>query len=182
WASGRSEVFDGRPRPARGLAPFEYEPARIPNYVPSARWGTQGEPIGRMQRPLPPAESQRHLIVPCGFEARLFAAEPDIAKPACMAWDHGGWLWVAETTDYPNERQPAGQGHDRIKICEDTDGDGRADRFTVFADGLSIPTSLAFADGGVVVHQAPETLFLKDTDGDDKADEKTVLLTGWGTR
>ena len=98
-----------------------------------------------------------------------------------MAWDHRGRLWIAETTDYPNDMQPTGKGRDRIKICEDTDGDGRADKFTVFADKLSIPTSLAFANGGVVVHQAPDTLFLKDTDGDDKADVRKVLFTGWGT-
>ena len=51
-----------------------------------------------------------------------------------MAWDHRGRLWIAETVDYPNEMQPQGQGRDRIKICEDTDGDGKADKFTVFAD------------------------------------------------
>src|SRR5688572_6498264 len=79
--------------------------------------------------------------------------------------------------DYPNE---LGQNRDRIKICEDTDGDGRADAFTVFAEGLSIPTSLCFANGGVVVAQAPHTLFLKDTDGDGKADERRVLFSGWG--
>ena len=57
-----------------------------------------------------------------------------------------------------------------------------ADKFTVFADKLSIPTSLTFANGGVIVHQAPHTLFLKDTDGDGKADVRKVLFTGWGTR
>ena len=98
-----------------------------------------------------------------------------------MAWDHRGRLWIAETIDYPNNLQPPGEGHDRIKICEDTDGDGKADKFTVFADKLSIPTSLAFANGGLIVHQAPDTLFLKDTDGDDKADVRKVLFTGWGT-
>ena len=112
---------------------------------------------------------------------RLFAAEPEIAKPICMAWDHRGRLWIAESVDYPNTKQPPGQGRDRIKICEDTDGDGRADKFTVFAEGLSIPTSLLFANGGVIVLQAPDTLFLKDTDGDDKADVRKVLFTGWGT-
>ena len=60
-----------------------------------------------------------------------------------MTWDERGRLWIAETVDYPNELQPPGKGRDRIRICEDTDGDGRADKFTVFADKLSIPTSLA---------------------------------------
>jgi putative membrane-bound dehydrogenase-like protein len=99
-----------------------------------------------------------------------------------MAWDHRGRLWVAETIDYPNEKQPPGQGRDQIKICEDTDRDGKADKFTVFAEGLSIPTSLCFARGGVIVAQAPEILFLKDTNGDDRADVREVMLTGWDTR
>ena len=168
---------------AAGLKPFEYAEtdAGIPNYVPGAKWGTQGETIRRMQKPAAPAESMKHLALPRGFEARLFAAEPDIVKPICMAWDHRGRLWIAESTDYPNDKRDEGRGNDRIKICQDTDGDGTADTFTVFAEGLNIPTSLAFADGGVVVHQAPDTLFLKDTDGDDRADVRKVLFTGWGT-
>src|SRR5205814_10405091 len=83
--------------------------------------------------------------------------------------------------DYPNEKQSDGKGRDRIVICEDTDGDGKADKVTVFADKLSIPTSLTFANGGVIIHQAPETLFLKDTDGDGKADVRKVLFRGWST-
>ncbi|HJZ56076.1 MAG TPA: PVC-type heme-binding CxxCH protein, partial [Gemmataceae bacterium] len=183
WAANKGEVFDGRPRVTPGLAPFSYGEAgaNIPRYLPGQRWGTQGEPGRTMQKPVGPAESVKHMALPRGFEARLFAAEPDIAKPLCMAWDHRGRLWIAESTDYPNDRQPPGRGHDRIKICEDTDGDGRADKFTVFAEGLSIPTSFAFARRGVVVHQLPDTLFFKDTDGDDRADEKTVLFSGWGT-
>jgi putative membrane-bound dehydrogenase-like protein len=180
WAADKTTVYDSRPRVAAGLKPFSYEESdKIPQYVPGTRWGTQAEPVRRMQRPLDPAESVKHMALPAGFEARLFAAEPEIAKPIALAWDHRGRLWIAETTDYPNEKQPKGQGHDRIKICEDTDGDGRADKYTVFADGLSIPTSLTFAGGGLVVHSAPETILLKDTDGDDKADSRTVLLNGW---
>ena len=184
WAANKGEVFDSRPKPVTGLKPFSYDKAadRIPNYLPSARWGVQGEAMTQMQKPLDPAESVKHMVLPKGFEARLFAAEPEIAKPICMAWDHRGRLWIAESTDYPNNLKKVGEGDDRIKICEDTDGDGKADKFTIFADKLSIPTSLTFANGGVIVHDAPDTLFLKDTDGDDKADERKVLFTGWGTR
>ena len=78
--------------------------------------------------------------MPEGFEAKLFASEPQIGKPITMTWDHLGRLYVAETVDYPNEMQPKGQGRDRISIVEDTDGDGRADRKTIFAENLSIPT------------------------------------------
>src|SRR4051794_5686544 len=184
WASARGKVFDGRPRVAAGLPAAESEEAGtdIPNYLPGKKWGSQGEPYRKMPRPLTPAESARHLALPGGFHASLFAAEPDILKPICMAWDHRGRLWIVESVDYPNTKLPSGPGRDRIKICEDRDGDGRAETFTIFAEGLNIPTSLCFADGGVIVLQAPDTLFLKDTDGDGRADERRVLFTGWGIR
>ena len=183
WAANKGDVFDSRPRVASGLKPFEYEPSdKIPIYVSGEKWGMQAEPIRRMQKPLDPAESAKHMTMPDGFEAKLFAAEPQIAKPIALAWDHRGRLWIAESVDYPNNLQRKDQGHDRIKILEDTDGDGKADKFTVFAEKLSIPTSLTFYKGGIIVHAAPDTLYLKDTDGDDKADVRKVLFTGWGTR
>ncbi len=96
-----------------------------------------------------------------------------------MNWDERGRLWVCETIDYPNELQPAGQGRDRIKICEDTNNDGQADKFTVFAEHLSIPSTLVCYRGGVIVQDGPSTIYLKDTDGDDSADFRQVLITGW---
>jgi uncharacterized protein len=165
-----------------GPPPFEYVDvgAKIPNYIPSERWGTQGDPLTKMQKPLPAEESMQRMVTPEGFHVELFAAEPDIGgKPLAMTWDERGRLWLCESVDYPNELQPKNQGRDRIRICEDTDGDGRADKFTVFAEGLSIPTSIAFARGGVIVHNGTQTLFFKDTDGDDRADERTVLLSTW---
>ncbi|HEV3163988.1 MAG TPA: PVC-type heme-binding CxxCH protein, partial [Isosphaeraceae bacterium] len=183
WASGKGQVYDSRPRVPAGLKAFEFEPAgaNIPNYLPSNRWGTQGEPFTQMQKPVSPEESVKHMVVPHGFEPRLFAAEPQIAKPIAMAWDHRGRLWIGETVDYPNNLQRRGEGHDRISILEDTDNDGQADKFTVFADKLSIPSSLVFANGGLIINQVPNVVFLKDTDGDDKADVRQVLFTGWGT-
>ena len=162
------------------VKPFEYEAAEVPFYSPTGKRTGADAGWGKMQKPLDPAESQKHLVLPEGFEAQLFVSEPQILKPIYMTWDHRGRLWVAETVDYPNNKQAMGEGHDRITICEDTDGDGRADKFTVFADKLSIPTSFAFARGGVIVHQAPDTLFLKSTKGDDVADERKVLFNGWG--
>lgn len=165
-----------------GPPPFEYSDvgAKIPNYVPSDKWGQQGEPLHQMQKPLAPADSMRRMVVPADFHVELFAAEPDLGgKPICMSWDERGRLWVCETVDYPNELQPQNLGRDRIRICEDTDGDWRSDKFTIFAEHLSIPTSIAFARGGVIVHNGTETVFLKDTNGDDRADERQVLLTTW---
>jgi putative membrane-bound dehydrogenase-like protein len=164
------------------VKPFEYVEANVPFYPPSRQWGRTGEPFHQMQKPLDPAESMKHLVTPVDFEVQLFVSEPDLGgKPIALNWDERGRLWVAVTVDYPNNKQPEGQGHDRIVICEDTKGTGKADKFTVFADKLSIPTSLTFANGGVIVHQPPQTLFLRDTNGDDVADERRVLFTGWHT-
>lgn len=161
---------------------FEYEDvgAKIPNYTPSRRWGTQGENLSLMQKPLPPEESIKHFSVPKGFEVKLFASEPDLGgKPIFMSWDHAGRLWVCETVDYPNELRPPGQGRDQIRICEDTDGDWVADKFTVFADELSIPSTLTFVGNGVLVQDGTRTLYMEDTDGDDVADVRKVIYTGW---
>lgn len=166
---------------AKDVKPFEYEAADVPFYPPQ-RGANKGNEKWQMQKPVAPEESLKHLVTPQGFHVELFVAEPELqGKPICMNWDERGRLWVCETVDYPNEMQPKGEGRDRIRICEDTDGDGRADKFTVFAEKLSIPTSLVFCRGGVIVHQAPDTLFLKDEDGDDKCDTRKVLFTGWST-
>ncbi|HEV8542352.1 MAG TPA: PVC-type heme-binding CxxCH protein [Verrucomicrobiae bacterium] len=180
WASANSP---DQLKVAGALKPFEYQeaPAPLPNYLPNAKWGTQGEPIRTMQKPLAPEESITHLAVFPGFTKTLVASEPDIFKPIWMSWDERGRLWIAETIDYPNNMQPPGEGHDQIKICEDTDGDGKADKFTVFVDRLSVPTSFVFANGGIIVVHSGKTEFFKDTDGDGKADERRVLFTGWGT-
>jgi putative membrane-bound dehydrogenase-like protein len=167
---------------AKDVKPFEYVDAKIPFYPPSRTWGVVAEPLKKMQKPLPPDESMKHYVHPVEFELKLFTDESKLGgKPICMNWDERGRLWVALTFDYPNNLQPAGKGNDKIVICEDTDGDGVADKFTVFADKLSIPTSMVFSNGGVIVSQAPDMLFLKSSKGDDKADVRKVLFTGWGT-
>ena len=136
----------------------------------------------KFQMPFPPDQAAKFMQAPAEFRIELFASEPDIIKPISFSFDERGRLWVIEAMDYPNEVLNGNPGDDRIKILEDTDGDGRADKFTVFAEHLNIPTSLAFANGGVIVSGAPHFLFLKDTDGDDKADVRQILNTGWGIR
>lgn len=168
---------------AKNLPPLQFKEAKVPFYPAGERWGTIGKPISKMQLPLSPEESMKHMVTPVDFEVKLFADEKLLGgKPICMTWDERGRLWASITRDYPNERQREGQGRDRIVVVEDTDGDGVADKVTTFADKLSIPTSIAFHKGGVIVHQAPHTLYLKDTDGDGVADERKVLFTGWDTR
>ena len=172
WAVGDEAV---QKMDAYTIAEPTYEEGRMPNYE-------RRDPAPRFQHPLTPEESQTLTQVPVGFKLELFASEPDIRKPIAMDWDEKGRLWIVETVDYPNTvRNDNSEGDDRITILEDTDGDGKADKFTVFAEGLNIPTSFVFANGGIIVAQAPEFLFLKDTDGDDKADVREVLIEGWGT-
>lgn len=194
WACKKdvSVVPDYRERPAfvapemtpprQDVEPFKYVDVgpKIPNYAAGARWGTQDKPLTKMQQPLSPEESLKHYVTPRGFHLELYAAEPDLGgKPIAMNWDERGRLWVCETVDYPNDLQPPGEGRDRIRICEDTDGDWRADKFTVFAEKLSIPTAIAFYRGGAIVQNGTQTLYLKDTDGDDRADVRKVLIQGW---
>jgi uncharacterized protein len=147
----------------------------VPNYE------RRPEPV-QFQAPLAPKDSMRYTQVPADFDLKLFAAEPDVVKPIFVSWDERGRAWVVEARDYPHGLVPEGQpGKADIKICEDTDGDGLADKFTIFADGLNLATSLVFADGGIIVSEARHMLFLKDTDGDDKADVRQAILPGWGT-
>ncbi|MBD2704139.1 ThuA domain-containing protein [Spirosoma sp. BT702] len=153
--------------------PFAYHEANLPNY--EKRPGAQMQ-----QEPLSPEESMKHIQVPVDFTLELFAHEPNVLHPIAMAWDERGRLFVLITKDYPNERKTGG-GSDYIVICEDTDKDGKADKFTNFAEGLSIPTGMAFGNGGLYVSQAPHMLFLQDTNGDDRADLTRILFSGFGT-
>src|SRR3712207_509570 len=95
-----------------------------------------------------------------------------------MTFDERGRAWITESLECP--RRQAGPGRDRVKVLEDTDGDGKADRFTIFAEGLNIPSGIAVGHGGVWVANSPDLLFLKDTDGDGKADTREVVVTGFG--
>ena len=128
--------------------------------------------------PYAPEEAARRMTVPEGFKVEVVASEPDIVNPVAMTIDERGRFWITESLEYP--RHAAGPGRDRVKIVEDTDGDGKADRFTVFADGLNIPSGIAVGHGGVWVANAPDILFLRDTDGDGKADTREVVVTGFG--
>ena len=115
-----------------------------------------------------------------GIRVNLFASEkefPELAKPVQMSFDPQGRLWVAVWPTYPHWK-PKEEMNDKILILEDTDGDGKADKCTVFADHLHCPTGFEFYNGGVLVAQAPDLLFLKDTDGDGKADLRVRVLSG----
>ncbi len=128
-----------------------------------------------------PADELKSFKLLDGFEANLFASEKDgIANPVQIRWDERGRLWAICTWAYP-QIKPGEKPNDKIIILEDTDGDGRADKSTVFADGLNMPMGLELGFGEVYVGAANELLVLKDVDGDGKADSREVLLSGFGT-
>lgn len=127
---------------------------------------------------LSPAEAMAKMKVPEGFKVELVASEPDLVNPVSMCFDEKGRIWVTESLEYP--RREPGKGRDRVKVLEDTDGDGKVDKTTVFLDGLNIPSGIAVGHGGVWIANAPDILFVEDTNGDLKADKQTVVVTGFG--
>lgn len=155
-----------------------------PALLVSGTWGQEGTiAIPRAQTappgpPLSPQQALEKMKVPEGFRVEVVAAEPDLLNPVAMAFDERGRIWVTESFEYP--RREAGLGRDRIKILEDTNGDGRTDSVKIFAEGLNIPSGIAIGHGGVWVANAPDILFMQDTDGDDRADKIEVVVTGFG--
>ena len=127
-------------------------------------------------------EELKSFTIDPRFEVNCFASEedfPDIACPIQIRWDSKGRLWVACSTTYPHV-YPGQEPNDKIVILEDTNGDGKADKSSVWADDLHIPLSFEFGNGGVYVSEEPDFTFLKDTDGDGKADFRSRVLTGFG--
>jgi len=150
-----------------------------------------------------PAEAAGKMKVAEGLRVRLVASEPEVRDPILVKCDDRGRLWTIQYLQYPNpaglkrakvdrwsrtvydrvpEPPPRGpRGADRITILEDTDGDGRADKFHDFIDGLNLVTGLEFGHGGVFVLQVPYLLFYPDGNRDDVPDaDPEVLLTGFG--
>lgn len=113
-----------------------------------------------------------------GFQVELIAAEPDVRQPIAFCFDERGRMWVAEAFSYPN-RQPEGQGKDRISIFEDTNGDGSFETKKVFCEGLNLVSGIEVGFGGVWVGAAPHLLFIPK-DANDGAGKPQILLDGWG--
>ncbi|MFT3879029.1 MAG: sorbosone dehydrogenase [Gemmatales bacterium] len=127
-----------------------------------------------------PEIEKRSFIVDPRFEVNLYAADPLLAKPIHMNFDAAGRLWIASSEVYP-QIKPGQKANDKIIVLEDTKGVGVADKTTVFADGLLIPTGLLPGDGGVYVANSTELIHLSDTKGTGKADKRRVVLSGFGT-
>ena len=126
----------------------------------------------------------KNLKVMDGFKVELFASErefPDLRNPVQMSFDNRGRLWVAVMPGYPHWRPGDPPPNDKLLIFEDTDGDGKADKQTVFAEGLHLPIGFELAPEGVYVSQEPNLCLLIDDDGDDHADRREILMHGFDT-
>ena len=130
---------------------------------------------------LSPTESVAQFEIADGYQIECFASEqefPELANAVQFAFDAKGRLWVACMPSYP-QYLPKQEINDKVVILEDVDQDGQADKCTVFADGLHVPTGIELGDGGAYVAEQPDLLFLKDTDGDDRADVRVRRLRGF---
>src|SRR5207248_1335682 len=129
---------------------------------------------------LSPDQAAKEMTLPPGFKATLFAGEPDVKQPIAFAIDDRGRVWVAEAYTYP-VRAPEGQGKDRILVFEDTNGDGKFDRRTVFMEGLNLVSGLEVGFGGVWVGAAPYLMYIPIIDGDSPkpGGPPKILLDGW---
>jgi len=161
------------------------DPMRFPS-LPKTASLTRG--LVKSQNPIPdkpttpfkPQAPVHFQLADTNLEVTLWAENPLLAKPIAMNWDARGRLWIASSSVYP-QIEPGQAQDDKILVLEDTNGDGKADKTTVFADGLLIPTGVEPGDGGCYVGQSTELLHFKDTDGDGIADQRRVVLSGFGT-
>jgi putative membrane-bound dehydrogenase-like protein len=134
--------------------------------------------VPRYPGPLSPEEALSTFDLVPGFSIEVFAAEPDVLDPVELVFDANGTAYVVEMPDYPFPPAP-GEGRGRLVRLDDTDGDRRIDRRTVFADGLSEATSALPWKEGFLVAAAPDIAYLADTDGDGRSDRRDLLFTGF---
>lgn len=130
---------------------------------------------------LSPEEELAGFHLPPGFEARLFASEPQIAKPLNLAFDSSGRLWMTQSVEYPYPAKAGSTPRDAVMVLEDVDGDGSADTVTTFADELNIPIGILPYGDGCICFSIPNLLYLRDTDGDGRCDRREVILGPFDT-
>src|SRR5581483_2818966 len=167
---------------AKGFPPAKIDDSNLLPFVPVIT-NKPGPLPGGKHVFLSGEEAISRMTVARGLKVTLFADEktfPEMVNPVQMAWDPQGRLWVAVWPTYPHWK-PTESMNDKLLVLEDLDGDGKADKCTVFADGLHNPTGFEFYNGGVIVAQAPDLVFLKDTKGTGKADVRERVVHGLDT-
>lgn len=127
-----------------------------------------------------PGEELAGFIVPEGFEIQLFASEPDIDKPMNLSFDAKGRMWVSQSFEYPFPSPAGVKSTDRLTIVEDTDNDGKADKFTVVSDTMNIPIGILPTAGGAISFSVPYVYKLTDDDHDDDPENKRIMFGPFG--
>ena len=153
-------------------------------YGTTELWGLAQEE-GRNAKFLTAQEAVDAMTIKPGYQVNVWASEPMMTQPMAFCWDDRGRLWIAENKDYESRGHGfSNSGESRILILEDTDRDGKADKQTVFMEGLAFPAALAVGFDGVFIGAPPNLIFVTDKDANDKADldDIKILLTGWGIR
>ena len=167
-AQGKSDSLKVDDTGTRPLTPIKT------NYQPSEKNGSVNYLLEK--------EAMEKFTLPEGYEVSVFATEqefPNLGNPCQMQFDNKGRLWVSTVPSYPHYKPGGPLPNDKLLIYEDTDGDGRADKETVFAEGLHIPIGFEIAPEGVYISEEPYLTIHKDLDGDDRADTKEYLLDGF---
>ncbi|MFC5051201.1 PVC-type heme-binding CxxCH protein [Rubritalea spongiae] len=170
WAANNGKTFD--------VAAADEKTHKLPevetNYTPSKKNGSLDYNKGQA--------AVDALNVAEGYKIEMFASEqefPNLANPVQISFDNKGRLWVACMQSYPHWRVGDPKPKDTLAIYEDTDGDGKADKETIFTDELHVPMGFEFAPEGIYVSQADSLVLLKDENGDDKCDSKEYILSGF---
>ncbi|MCW5558446.1 MAG: hypothetical protein KIT22_11530, partial [Verrucomicrobiae bacterium] len=171
----RETMLRGRVWLAAGLWVSWLLLAPVHSAEPAAEPGMTADRMPRVP-PTEPGDAPATFQMRPGFKAQLVAAEPLVASPVAVAVDEHGRAYVVEMRDY-SERRPERLG--RVRRLEDTDGDGRYDRATVFLDGLPWPTAVICWKGGIFLGATPGILFAKDADGDGVAEILEPVFDGF---
>jgi len=167
-AQGKSNSLAVDDTNTRSLSPIET------NYRASKKNGTL--------KFLTEQEALKKFTLPEGYKVSVFATEkefPNLGNPVQMRFDNRGRLWVSTVPSYPHYKPGGERPDDKLLIYEDTDGDGRADKETVFADQLHVPIGFELTPEGVYISEEPYLTLHKDTDGDSRADTKNYILDGF---
>ena len=135
--------------------------------------------LGVRDQPLSPSESAAKIQLAAGFHLQLIANEPEVVSPVDATFDDRGRLWVVEMIDYPFRKPDQAEPRGRIRVLEDTDGDGKFEKVSVFADKLDMPTGLALWKDGALVTLAGQLEWMRDTDNDGAVDHREVWLEGF---
>lgn len=163
-----SGAFD---RPSAGDNPGEDQP-------PPSGYAIPPSPV------LSPDEALKSFRLPPGYRMEVVASEPLISTPVAIDFDPDGRIWVVEMRGYQNNPEGSNRlaPNGRISILEDTDGDGRMDRSTIYIDGLVLPRSVKVLADGVLIGEPPNVWFTRDTNGDGRADEKVAIANDYGLK